>query len=129
MDHFTSEKQRLPLSLVPKPKSSFVPSKWEHKKVVKLVHALRMGWIKPHRQVAPKPVFYQLWEEGGGEERKAKHSMHIPAPRLPLPGHAESYNPPPEYLPTQKEVSLLQKRASFPGSRNLESGNCARVRN
>ena len=30
--------------------------------------------------------------------------MHIPAPRLKLPGHAESYNPPPEYLPTQEEV-------------------------
>lgn len=25
---------------------------------------------------------------------------HVPAPKLPLPGHAESYNPPPEYLPT-----------------------------
>ena len=34
-----------------------------------------------------------------------KHRMHIPAPRMKLPGHAESYNPPPEYLPTQEEVS------------------------
>ena len=31
--------------------------------------------------------------------------MHIPAPRLKLPGHSESYNPPPEYLPTEEEVS------------------------
>ena len=29
--------------------------------------------------------------------------MHIPAPRLKLPGHSESYNPPPEYLPNEKE--------------------------
>lgn len=30
--------------------------------------------------------------------------MHIPAPKQPLPGHDESYNPPPEYLPTPSEV-------------------------
>ena len=30
--------------------------------------------------------------------------MHIPAPKPPLPGHSESYNPPPEYLPTPSEV-------------------------
>lgn len=34
----------------------------------------------------------------------AKHRMHIPAPKMKLPGHEESYNPPPEYLPTQEEV-------------------------
>lgn len=106
MDHFTSEKQVLPLSLVSKPKSSFIPSKWEHRKIVKLVHAIRMGWIKPHPKVSSKPSFYQLWEEGGSEESEAKHRVHIPAPRMQLPGHAESYNPPPEYLPTQEEVSL-----------------------
>ena len=30
--------------------------------------------------------------------------MHIPAPKMKLPGHEESYNPPPEYLPTEAEV-------------------------
>lgn len=29
---------------------------------------------------------------------------YIPAPKLKLPGHEESYNPPKEYLPT--EVSI-----------------------
>ncbi len=37
------------------------------------------------------------------QSAKAPHRMHIPAPRLKLPGHAESYNPPPEYLPTDQE--------------------------
>lgn len=32
--------------------------------------------------------------------------MHIPAPKPPLPGHNESYNPPPEYLPTPTEVDI-----------------------
>lgn len=103
VDHFTAEKQLLPLSLVPKPKSSFIPSKWEHRKIVKLVHAIRMGWLKPHPQVLHKPPFYKLWEDGSVEESKRRHHMHIAAPRMQLPGHAESYNPPPEYLPTQKE--------------------------
>ena len=39
--------------------------------------------------------------------------MHIPAPRLKLPGHAESYNPPPEYLPTQDEVCRLARAAVY----------------
>jgi len=29
---------------------------------------------------------------------------HIPAPPKPAPSHAESYNPPPEYLFTKEEV-------------------------
>lgn len=29
--------------------------------------------------------------------------MHIPAPKMPLPGHAESYRPPKEYLFTEEE--------------------------
>lgn len=31
---------------------------------------------------------------------------HIPAPKRPPPSHAESYNPPPEYLLDAKEVRL-----------------------
>ena len=35
-----------------------------------------------------------------------KHRQYIPAPKVRLPGHSESYNPPPEYLPTEEEVWL-----------------------
>ena len=34
-----------------------------------------------------------------------RHRQHLPAPKMLLPGHEESYNPPPEYLPTKEEVS------------------------
>lgn len=84
---------------------------------MKLVHAIRMGWIKPHPQVSSKPSFYQLWDEGS-DERKAKHCVHIPAPHMQLPGHAESYNPPPEYLLSQKEVSMVFMVMVRVGSRN-----------
>lgn len=63
---------------------------------------MRMSWIKPHPPVRPKPSFYELW--GSGQESKGKGRAHIPAPRMQVPGHAESYNPPPEYLPTEKQV-------------------------
>lgn len=33
---------------------------------------------------------------------------YIPAPKLKLPGHEESYNPPDEYLPTEEERAGLQ---------------------
>lgn len=37
--------------------------------------------------------------------RRYRH--HIPAPPKPTPGHAESYNPPPEYLFTEHEVDTV----------------------
>lgn len=37
-------------------------------------------------------------------EISKRFQHHIPAPAKPLPGHAESYNPPPEYLFTEEEV-------------------------
>lgn len=74
--------------------------------VSKLVHAIKMGWIKPRRvEDNSKGKYYDLW---AGEDSSilAKHRMHLPAPRIPLPGHQESYNPPPEYLFTAEEVCL-----------------------
>lgn len=64
VDHFTHERECHPLSSTVKPKSSFMPSHWEHKKVVKLVHAIRSGWIEPHQtQTLRRPKFYLLWGE------------------------------------------------------------------
>jgi len=37
-------------------------------------------------------------------EVSRRYRHHIPAPPKPAPGHAESYNPPPEYLFTEQEV-------------------------
>lgn len=41
-----------PFSSAPEPKRRFLPSKWEAKKVVKLIRALRRGWLKA-RERAP----------------------------------------------------------------------------
>jgi hypothetical protein len=54
-------------------------------------------------------------------EATRRYRAHIPAPRAPLPGHAESYNPPPEYLFTKEEVRLCHL---FHISMNLHTLAC-----
>uniref|UniRef100_A0A5S6Q3X1 BOP1 N-terminal domain-containing protein n=1 Tax=Trichuris muris TaxID=70415 RepID=A0A5S6Q3X1_TRIMR len=39
--------------------------------------------------------------------------MRIPAPKVALPGHAESYNPPSEYLLTEKEIEKWRNQESY----------------
>ena len=43
----TKDKLTEPMVDLPEPKARFLPSKWEAAKVVKLVRAMRKGWIKP----------------------------------------------------------------------------------
>lgn len=38
---------------------------------------------------------------GRTADKTATGLTYIPAPKLKLPGHEESYNPPAEYLPTE----------------------------
>ncbi|KAL5467099.1 hypothetical protein EMCRGX_G031281 [Ephydatia muelleri] len=102
VDFFTHEKMIHPLSNAPEPKSRFIPSKWEAKRISKLVHAIKMGWIKPIQKPS-KPKFFMLWSDTDKDPGQ-RHNMHIPAPKMKLPGHEESYNPPPEYLPTETEI-------------------------
>jgi len=106
VEWFTSQVETMPLSAAPEPKRRFVPSKHEQKKVMKLVKAIREGRILPYRPSkeqepeeddAPN---YDIW---ANETPRLDHAMHMPAPRLPPPGFDESYHPPPEYLPDEKE--------------------------
>lgn len=92
VDHFTRDKMLHPLSDVPKPKSSFIPSKWERRKIVKLVHAIKMGWIKP-RARPEKPKFYILWSDN---EQVNVLYQHGALPYLLLP----CFLPAPPSLPS-----------------------------
>jgi len=97
-DWFSSDVMPTPLRDAPEPKSRFVPSKWEAKKVVKLVRALRRGWLRRKEQDQVDEV-YLMW--GDDHQATAKTSSgltYIPAPKPKLPGHEESYRPPPEYV-------------------------------
>lgn len=69
---------------------------------MKIVRAIRAGRIVPTKpSVAPKPQFYELWSDADAPREAGP--MHMPAPKLAPPTHAESYNPPAEYLFTAEE--------------------------
>lgn len=68
---------------------------------MKIVKAIREGRIVPNAPAATKPRTYAIWSEA--DQPHAEHAMYMPAPQLPPPKTAESYNPPEEYLPTEQE--------------------------
>ncbi|XP_075772949.1 ribosome biogenesis protein BOP1 isoform X2 [Pelodiscus sinensis] len=103
VDFFSSQVMVHPVTNRPADKRSFIPSLVEKEKVSKLVHAIKMGWIKPRKPREASPAYYDLWAQEDPNSILGRHKMHVPAPKLRLPGHEESYNPPPEYLPSEEE--------------------------
>lgn len=90
----------------------------------RLVHALKMGWIKTEEEKEKErlkkgPKFYMLWETDTGKEDMRRIHDHVSAPKRDLPGHAESYNPPPEYLFDEREEREWHKHKDEPSRRKL----------
>ena len=105
-DIFTQDVMATPISGAPEPKRRFIPSKWEHKRVMKIVRLIRAGVIMPNGRKKKsvnqeeRPRYYDIW---GQDKDREEHVMHIAAPKMKLPEHAESYNPPEEYLLDEEE--------------------------
>jgi ribosome biogenesis protein ERB1 len=93
------------LDQAPEPKRRFIPSKWERMRVMKIVKGIHEGRIKLEKDKKPKKEKkqYLMWTDADTAANNNKGPMHVPAPKMPLPGHAESYNPPDEYLMTPEE--------------------------
>ncbi|TKY88340.1 hypothetical protein EX895_002692 [Sporisorium graminicola] len=112
VDWFTGEDKVMQTALTgrPEPKSRFVPSKWEHKKVMKIVRAIREGRIVPGAAANKdtKPKFYNIWADADENDTRSPWAV-MAAPKLTLPGHAESYNPPAEYLFNEQEQKDWQE--------------------
>ena len=106
VDFITSDKLQTPVVDTPEPKRRFIPSKHEHKKVMKLIRAIRNGWIKPKDDTPKQQLPYDLW--GNKPDTQKQNPMSMPAPKLSLPGNEESYNPPAEYLPSMEEREQWQ---------------------
>ncbi|CAD7015168.1 ribosome biogenesis protein BOP1 homolog [Ceratitis capitata] len=125
IEWFTSEVERMPIKNVPDHKRSFLPSSSERKKVSRMVHALKMGWMKTmdeverEKKAARGPKFYMLWETDTSREQMRRIHDPVSAPKRDLPGHAESYNPPPEYLFDEKEQREWLKLKDEPYKRKL----------
>jgi ribosome biogenesis protein ERB1 len=99
------------------PKARFQPSKWEKLQVDRLLDKYEKGLVnmdyltgkihdmkKAKDKNNPNKTF-ALWT--GSEEDELnmrKGPQHIAAPKLPPPGHAASYIPPDEFLPTEDDL-------------------------
>jgi ribosome biogenesis protein ERB1 len=75
---------------------------------MKIVRAIRQGKIV--RKPPPKPraqiASYDIWSSDPPttqQDIKIPTTQRIPAPKLKLPEHDESYNPPAEYVATEQE--------------------------
>lgn len=125
IEWFTSEVEKMPIKNVPDHKRSFLPSVSEKKKIGRMVHALKMGWMKTMEELEKEkkakrgPKFYMLWETDTSREEMRRIHDPVSAPKRDLPGHAESYNPPPEYLFDEKEQKEWLKLKDEPHKRKL----------
>ena len=124
-DWFSRDVMQVPLRDIPESKKSFLPSHHERLKVGKMVHAIKMGWMKPRPAEKSKeedgPKYYMLWQTDDQVEDPNMRRIHdnIPAPKMFLPGHEESYNPPPEYLFSDKEKASWEKATREGDKRKL----------
>ncbi|KAI9828610.1 MAG: Ribosome biogenesis protein erb1 [Phylliscum demangeonii] len=107
VEYFTGILETMPLSAAPEPKRRFIPSRHEANRVMKIVKAIREGRIVPYKPPGEEEeeddleaINYDIWAD---EKPRPDHPMNIPAPKLPPPGYDQSYNPPPEYLPSKAE--------------------------
>lgn len=126
IEWFTSEVEKMPIRNIPDHKRSFLPAKSEKKQIGKYVHALKMGWMKTRAELEQErlekkrgPKFYMLWETDTGKEDMRRIHDHVTAPKRDLPGHAESYNPPPEYLFDDLEMREWKRLETQPHKRKL----------
>ena len=123
---FSSDVMETPLRDNPESKKSFLPSHCEKQKVGKMVHAIKMGWMKPRPVSKSKtedtgPKYYMLWQSDDQVDDPTLRRVHdpIPAPKMYLPGHEESYNPPPEYLFNDKEKANWERATREGDKRKL----------
>ncbi|KRZ86590.1 Ribosome biogenesis protein bop1-B, partial [Trichinella sp. T8] len=119
VDFFTGETATMPVCNTSLAKRNFIPSKLEEQKVRLLVKAIkaRRRLTRKVGRKASKPVFYDLWEDETpkplSRTQQWRLKMHLPAPKMKLPDHAESYNPPAEYLFTEKERKEWEEQDEY----------------
>lgn len=121
VDFFTYKRQVEPvLSRKRRVPRKGEPSRWEAKKIARLVRAIRRGIISiddilhPEKRRREKDsLVYDLWGAEGDARFGGQPAPPLPpiaAPRMRLPSHGDSYNPPPEFLPTPEERAAWEQK-------------------
>jgi len=110
------------------PKSNFVLKKYEAKMVVKYVRMIRAGKLLRPPEPLPENERYNfdVWERD--DDVKHRGAVPIPAPKPKLPGHAESYNPPEEYLLSKEEEEAMLKQDPADRPLNFLPRKCEALR-
>ncbi|RKP09863.1 NUC169 domain-containing protein [Thamnocephalis sphaerospora] len=108
VEFFSSKTSITPVTGGDEPKRRFIRSKWEAKRIMQLVRYIRHGVIRRDKHKVAAPRFFDLWRDAP-EEATERGALHIPAPKMALPGNEESYNPPEEYLPDEKERRTFER--------------------
>ena len=112
VDFFSKDVEPMALPAPTEPKRRFIPSEHEAREIARIVRAFRNGSRKmPGFKAPAKPRFYDIWAE---EDAPVRRENHIAAPKIKLPGHAESYNPPAEYLFNKEEEAAWRQRQANP---------------
>lgn len=115
VDFFSQDVMPMALPAGTEPKRRFIPSLHEAKEIMRLVKAMRAGKRRlPGYKPPAKPRVYDIWGADDSTSPSARMARHIAAPRVKLPGHAESYNPPREYLFDETEEAEWRKRQANP---------------
>ncbi|KAL3195337.1 hypothetical protein MRX96_015810 [Rhipicephalus microplus] len=84
-DIFSHETMIHPVTSHPPQKRSFVPSRIEKQMVSRMVHAIKMGWIKPRVKRHDADRFSLLWDKDDEEKPNDRMQRYIPAPKMKLP--------------------------------------------
>lgn len=78
-----------------------------------MAKAIQEGRLKVGETTDEKkqPEVFMMWndEEDDVLAESKRFRFHLPAPKIPLPSHAESYNPPEEYLLTEEEKANMEE--------------------
>lgn len=113
VDFFSQDVSIHPVMNRPEPKAAFIPSLSEKRALTKLVAMIRSGRLKPYKPKKRRreqfKFGYDLWRKEGETDTR-RHRGYIAAPKMALPGHAESYNPPQEYLLTVEDVKKWENQ-------------------
>lgn len=128
VDYYTGVPMKVPVTDENVVKSRFIPSKWEKMKVFKMAKAIEEGRIKLDK-VKPKRDLSLMWDDDSEEKRKKNLPASLPAPKLPLPLHSESYNPPDEYLWDEEEKKKYSEMDPEDRPINYEPHKYSRMRN
>lgn len=120
---------RFPLVGNERSKRSFLPNRDELRIVARIAERIRKGWIKPLHVIKKEKEErerreeerYLMWGADGAlldQSTKVKRSAIIAPPKIEMPGHEESYNPPPEYVTEKNQHRVFSSLRHVPQYEN-----------